>query len=149
MNARIRARTLHGLQAALLAAFAAAGLALSTRSFPIRETWTVSIVASLGVFAMAVQNAFTRLVGSSQPPTTIMTGNLVQVTMSLVDFSIAALTGDRESRAEASTSLMAMLPGLLGFIGGAACAAPLVKLLGFHSLWLACAILLALAAFPD
>lgn len=77
-----------------------------------------------------------------------MTGNLVQVTMSLVDLSNAARKGGSQSRAKASASLMVMLPGLLGFIGGAACAAPLVKLLGSHSLWLACAILLALAAFP-
>lgn len=127
-----RMRILLMLQAVLLALFAIAGRRFSEGGLPVRGTWPLTFVAALGVLAMSVQNAFTRLVGSTRPPTTIMTGNLVQVTMAAVDLLAYRRVDDERVRALASISSMG--PALLGFFAGAVCAAPLRSRRGWDSI---------------
>jgi uncharacterized membrane protein YoaK (UPF0700 family) len=73
------------------------------------------LVGMAGVFAMAIQNAASRLVFPAQAPTTIMTGNTTQVVIDLIDMHRA----DAETRARAVNRLKLMLPSVVAFCTGA------------------------------
>jgi uncharacterized membrane protein YoaK (UPF0700 family) len=74
----------------------------------------VAILAGmLGVIAMAIQNAASRTVFSESAPTTVMTGNVTQIVMDLVDFSLGAASASVRAR------LRKMIPAVLGFTLGA------------------------------
>lgn len=71
----------------LQASFLAACMVLGLVSSPITDPTAVGpiITAQLGVAAMAVQNAINRLIIPDYPPTTVMTTNLSQFSIDLVD----------------------------------------------------------------
>lgn len=72
-----------GTQAILLAAFMAAGWA----ALPLLDSSSPMALCAgmLGAAAMGVQNAAGRLVWSTLTPTTVMTGNVTQLVIDLVD----------------------------------------------------------------
>jgi len=86
------------VQAALLIGFMTAGwFALPLNDFEAPLALTAGM---LGAAAMGIQNAASRLIWSTLTPTTVMTGNVTQLTIDLVDLArgesepgIAARTG--------------------------------------------------------
>jgi uncharacterized membrane protein YoaK (UPF0700 family) len=135
-----------GLQLVLLLAFWAAGVAMTAEvGFPLKTPQSVIPVATLGVAALAVQNALPRLTGLQRLPTTVMTGNLTQSSIDLVTWTVSCLRGRDTARAEAVQRMRKMAPGVLGFFVGAATAAPMTAWLHFHGLAIACLALLATA----
>lgn len=82
----------------------------------------VLVVGATGIAAMAVQNMLMRDVLRSFTPTTIMTGNLTQCTIDLVDWLFPTPRGafrDRASaRGEAARRLRRSSPPLLCFTAG-------------------------------
>ena len=87
--------------------------------------------------AMAMQNAYGKLLLGREAATTVMTGNVTQLVIELVD----AARGDGAALARAAGLLWAVL----AFGAGAVCGAWAFVLAGFGGLLLPCAILLALA----
>jgi uncharacterized membrane protein YoaK (UPF0700 family) len=82
---RTGARPLLALQGTLLLGSMATGwLALPIADS--RSTWAL-MAGVLAAAAMGVQNAASRLVWSSLSPTTVMTGNVTQLTIDLVDLA--------------------------------------------------------------
>jgi uncharacterized membrane protein YoaK (UPF0700 family) len=129
---RLRARGRHplvpllGLQIVLLLAFMALGVALRDRLES--ESWAVFVVGGVGVVAMAIQNAVMRIVVGGSP-TTMMTGNVTQFAIDLVD-TLAPADGPAPQR-EARKRLARTGAILLGFVLGAALGAALVHWIGF------------------
>ncbi|MBW8758081.1 MAG: DUF1275 domain-containing protein [Burkholderiales bacterium] len=85
----------------------------------------------VGVAAMAVQNAAARSVFVRLSPTTVMTGNVTQVTMDLVDL----LHGD-VPRADAVARMGRLWPPIAAFAIGAVAAGVCCGTLGFDALLL-------------
>jgi uncharacterized membrane protein YoaK (UPF0700 family) len=141
IRARPPLRTLLLLQAALLAAFLVAGLAAS----PIAHSDEPgAIIAGLfAIAAMAVQNSEMRLVLGGLAPTTVMTGNLAQVVIDLVDLARAA---PAEVQAAARARLAHLLPTLVAFVAGVVGGAFGYVGGSFWGLLLPITLLLALAA---
>jgi uncharacterized membrane protein YoaK (UPF0700 family) len=111
------------LMAVALAAFAVVGAALH----PDRSragSHALVVVAGAGIAAMAVQNMLMRDVLRTFSPTTIMTGNLTQCTIDLVDWALPTPRGAfktrRTARREAARRLRRSAPPLLAFVAGAA-----------------------------
>jgi uncharacterized membrane protein YoaK (UPF0700 family) len=124
------------LMTAALLVFGATGIAL--RPFMTSHSnWAVSIVGATGVGAMAIQNMIMRDALNSWTPTTIMTGNLTQVTIQLVELAFAGRERDPQARArirkEAGARLVKFGLPLAGFVAGAASGAVLTRLYGFWS----------------
>jgi len=90
-NARSAQRPILLLQAVFLAGCMTLGLMAS----PVRnvETLLPILTGVFGAAAMGVQNAASKLVWSNLAPTTVMTGNVTQVIVDLVDL----LCGERDS----------------------------------------------------
>lgn len=131
------------LELVLLACFCAAGAHVSTGAgFPLRSPGDVIPVATLGVAALAVQNALPRLSGLTRLPTTVMTGNLTQSAIDLTRWLASWPAGDSVERTETRQRLRKMVPGVAGFFIGAATAAPMTYWFHFQSLGLACIALL-------
>lgn len=107
------ARTLLLIETAVLAVFMLSGVAVSPVSDP--DALGPVLVGMAGVFAMAIQNAASRLVFAAQAPTTIMTGNSTQVVIDLIDMKHV----DPDIRAKAIKRLRLMLPSVLAFAAGA------------------------------
>ena len=80
------------------------------------------------VVAMAVQNAASRTLFASLAPTTVMTGNVTQIVIDLVDIGHRA--GNRR-RGHASRK---MLPPVLTFAAGALSGALLYSSVGYAAL---------------
>jgi uncharacterized membrane protein YoaK (UPF0700 family) len=70
-------------------------------------------IGLFGVAAMAIQNAASRTIFSSHPPTTVMTGNVTQTVMDAVEVALGADAGPVKAR------LRKMLPPVVGFAIGA------------------------------
>jgi len=107
------ARTLLLTQAALLLAFMAAGLA--ARPITSADAPLAILAGLLGVAAMGVQNAQSRLVLTDHVPTTIMTGNTTQVIIDVVELFHTVPGEDGAPKAR----LRKMVPALLAFAAGA------------------------------
>jgi uncharacterized membrane protein YoaK (UPF0700 family) len=138
------------LMTAALLVFGAAGIVL--RPFMTSHSnWAVSIVGAIGVGAMAIQNMIMRDALNSWTPTTIMTGNLTQVTIQLVELAFAAREGDPQRRARIHERAVARLVKfglpLVGFVTGAVSAAMLTRLYGFWSIALPAAVVGALTVW--
>ena len=71
------------------------------------------LAGMLGVTAMAIQNAAARSVFAENAPTTVMTGNVTQIMMDLVDLALGAATVPARAR------MRKMIPAVLGFTLGA------------------------------
>jgi uncharacterized membrane protein YoaK (UPF0700 family) len=100
-------------QAALLACFMIAG-GLTAPHEDANDLGTV-VAGLLGVAAMAVQNAGSRLILQNHGPTTMMTGNTTQAVIDLVDI----LRGLPEEIPQARKRLKLLVPAILAFTAGA------------------------------
>ena len=101
-------------QGVLLLAFMAAGLAIAPPAHA--DAWPAVLTGLLGVSAMAVQNAKARLLLSSATPSTVMTGNVTQLVIDLVDIARPA---PAELRAQARARALKMAPAVAAFAAGA------------------------------
>ena len=102
-------------EAVFLLLFLAAGVTAT----PIRDADAPAAVtaAMLAIVAMGIQNAASRTVLASLSPTTVMTGNVTQIVLDLVDVAAAA-TQDARSAARARVAKFG--PPVIAFALGAA-----------------------------
>ena len=124
-------------QLLFLGAFAATGIAAS----PITDADAPLAIAAglLGVCAMSIQNAASRLLMGDLPPTTVMTGG---VTQSAIDAAVLfAATGP--DAIAARKRLGKFVPPVVAFAAGAVAGALLFAWLGFAVLAVPMAALLA------
>ncbi|MEK6348206.1 MAG: YoaK family protein [Burkholderia sp.] len=138
-HVRHGARLLHAAQAALMLGFCLAGVAAS----PVNAPDSLAVVAAgmLGAFAMGVQNAHPRLIGRPGVPNTVMTGNVTQAILDVVDLLSAG--APEAVRRTARARFAKMLPAIAAFALGAAAGALGWRQIGF---WALLAPALALAA---
>jgi uncharacterized membrane protein YoaK (UPF0700 family) len=87
------------------------------------------LAGMMGVTAMAIQNAGSRTVFATLSPTTVMTGNVTQVVIDLVDLAARKISGD-----QARGRLAKMLPAVIAFAIGAIAGAFGYKLFSFWCL---------------
>jgi uncharacterized membrane protein YoaK (UPF0700 family) len=93
------------------------------------------LTGMLAVTAMAIQNAASRTVFTMHTPTTVMTGNVTQVVIDLVDLSFGRAAADARLR------IRKMFPAIIAFTVGALCGALGYIFAGFWCLALPIAIL--------
>jgi uncharacterized membrane protein YoaK (UPF0700 family) len=126
---REREATAHVLltEAALLAAFMA--LALASAPFKGEDSAAVIATGLVAAAAMGVQNTAARTFMSGLPPTTVMTGNLMQIIVDLVDL----LHGHGNLKAKRER-LSNLVPLMLAFGAGAALGALGYLTIGFYAL---------------
>jgi uncharacterized membrane protein YoaK (UPF0700 family) len=120
-------RPILAAQAVFLGLFVLAGIGAA----PVSDgDAPLAILASLlGVTAMAIQNAASRTIFAALSPTTVMTGNVTQIVIDLVDMAVRKA---RENQAPAR--LRKMLPAAIAFAIGAVAGAVGYKLFGFWCL---------------
>ncbi|SMF10402.1 YoaK family protein [Pseudogulbenkiania subflava] len=106
---------LYGMQMALLAGFMLMGL----YALPLSDSRsTAALVAGMfGAAGMGVQNAASRLALSKLTPTTVMTGNVTQLVIDLLDLTCP--TPDPAVRERIVKFLWPILAFAVGAIGGA------------------------------
>jgi uncharacterized membrane protein YoaK (UPF0700 family) len=126
------------VEAFWLTAFMLAGLVLG----PLRgaDGWDTIVTGMLGVIAMSVRNAAGRLLLGTTTPSTIMTGNVTQLTI-----DTTTLLSGKDDPAAARGRIKKILPAVLGFTAGAALGAGGYAAFGFASLGLPIAATLWLA----
>lgn len=136
-HARQGARLLHVVQAVLMLGFCLAGVRASPVAQP--DTLPVVVAGVLGAFAMGVQNAHPRLIVRPAVPNTVMTGNVTQAILDVVDMLYA---GTPESVREAARARFAkMMPAIAAFAAGAVGGALGLRYVGFWALLVpACAL---------
>ncbi|MDB5861981.1 MAG: hypothetical protein JWQ76_5670 [Ramlibacter sp.] len=131
-HGRDRVRPAMALQCVLLCAAAGAPLLLGTPAAPGSASVLVPSVAL--VLAMGLQNGLMRLELAALPPTTVMTGNVTQVTVDMVNLALRpAHSPATAPGAPEVARLRNMWPGVLGFLVGAGAGA-----VGFASFGLYC-----------
>jgi uncharacterized membrane protein YoaK (UPF0700 family) len=111
-------RTILGLKVVLLTAGAA--LAICFGPFADGDGWAALITGMALVAAMAIQNAIHRIHMGSLPPTTIMTGNTIQI---MVDLADLARRVPPDARAVIHSRLSKMSAGVAAFAFGCGAAA--------------------------
>lgn len=126
-------------QGLLLAAFMLAGCLASPMASP--DMPSAIATGMLGVAAMAVQNAQSRIVLTDHVPTTIMTGNSTQVIIDLVELRSASA----DKVAAAKNRLRKMVPAIAAFAAGAVSGAYAYVQASYWCLAVPILILLALA----
>lgn len=104
-------------QAAMLAVF----MLLTVAALPARsaDEPAVMLAGLVGVCAMAVQNVGARVVFSHLAPTTIMTGNVTQMSIDLVDLLSSRGGMDQALRARIAKTWPPVLAFAVGAVGGA------------------------------
>jgi len=124
------------LQILFLAGFLGVGLAAT----PIADfDAPLAVLAGmLGVVAMAIQNATSRTLYAMYTPTTVMTGNVTQVVIDLVDLAVGKGTPEARGR------VRKMVPAILAFTAGALLSAIAFTQFGFWCLALPIAVLIFL-----
>lgn len=125
-------------QAVLLALFMALGLAAGP--FQHGDAPLAMLTGLVGVAAMGIQNAASRVPFKDFTPTTVMTGNTTQLVMDLVD-----VVRSRDVPAATTGRLGKTWPVVLGFVLGAAGGALGIAHLGFACLAVPVLVLIALA----
>ena len=111
-------RTVLAVKVVLLSVGAA--LAITFGPFDSGDGWAALLTGMVLVAAMAIQNAIHRIHMGALPPTTIMTGNTIQIMIDLADL----LRGAPEPAREAiRTRLSRMSISVAGFATGCAAAA--------------------------
>jgi len=128
-----------GLQAALLTAFALLTVKISPGAAADRSD--VMLAGLVGVAAMAVQNVAARVVFGHLAPSTMMTGNVTQMAVDLVDLVAANGRPDEALRAR----LIKTWPPVAAFALGAAGGGTGVLFAGAWSLLFAVAAVASLA----
>ncbi|EGP06307.1 hypothetical protein CSIRO_4118 [Bradyrhizobiaceae bacterium SG-6C] len=128
-----------GVKVALLLVFFV--LAVRFGPFPDANTPMALLTGFAGVGAMAMQNAVQRVHMASLPPSTMMTGSTVQVTLDAVDL----MTGAKpESRPQVRTRFSRLALAICFFALGCAVAAVMYVYVGFWCL--AVSVVVGLAA---
>ncbi|KAG8151745.1 YoaK family protein [Burkholderia catarinensis] len=123
-------RALHAVQAVLLLGFCAAGVWATPVTQP--DSLPALVAGIVGTFAMGVQNAHPRVIPRAGVPNTVMTGNVTQAILDVVDMLSA---GTAESaRTAARARFGKMLPAIVAFALGAACGALGFRYVGFLAL---------------
>ena len=115
------------VQLLLLLAFMAGGV-LAT-PFLHQDGWQVIVVGLLGVLGMSVQNAASRSTFSKMSPSTVMTGNVTQISMDLIDLLTKA-----PGSAAAATRVRGMWPAITAFAIGSLGGALAFKPMGFWAI---------------
>ncbi|MCJ2037052.1 YoaK family protein [Methylobacterium sp. J-068] len=136
-------RWLLGLEILLLAGFGLAGLGLAPLGSP--DGVRAVSVGMLGVAAMGVQNAIGRLGLPHLAATTVMTINVTQAVIDLVDLARGAVTPDGPARIR----MRRMLPAVLAFAVGALAGAFGVAAWSFGCLAVPVAVLCGLMLLLD
>ncbi|KVD07967.1 hypothetical protein WI80_01240 [Burkholderia ubonensis] len=135
------ARALQAVQAVLLLGFCAAGVWATPITQP--DSLPALLAGIVGTFAMGVQNAHPRVIPRAGVPNTVMTGNVTQAILDVVDL-LSAGTAD-SVRATARARFAKMLPAIVAFALGAACGALGFRYVGFLALLAPVCALAALA----
>lgn len=127
------------LQAALLLVF----MLLTARALPAASANAPAVIWAglVGVVAMAVQNVGARAVFTHLAPTTMMTGNVTQLAIDIVDLLVARGRPDAALKARILKTWPSVLAFALGAMGGAIG----VLVAGAWSLALAAVVVAALA----
>ncbi|MFM0341386.1 YoaK family protein [Paraburkholderia fungorum] len=123
---------LYAVQALLLLAFCFAGVNLGPRFSP--ESWAVVVCGMIGAAAMGVQNAHSRLVARPGVPNTVMTGNVTQVILDVLDLCSPQVAAD--TKGAVRTRVAKMLPAIAAFGLGAVAGALAYRNFGFWALLL-------------
>ncbi|RAS33162.1 YoaK family protein [Paraburkholderia bryophila] len=123
---------LYAVQAFLLLVFCFAGINLGPRFSP--ESWAVVVCGMIGATAMGVQNAHSRLVARPGVPNTVMTGNVTQVILDVLDLCSPRVGADVKAAARARATKM--LPAIVAFGLGAIAGAFGYRTFGFWALLL-------------
>jgi uncharacterized membrane protein YoaK (UPF0700 family) len=111
-------RTILGLKVVLLTAGAA--LAIWFGPFADGDGWAALTTGMALVAAMAIQNAIHRIHMGALPPTTIMTGNTIQIMVDLADLARGVAP---DARAAIHSRLSKMSAGVAAFAMGCGAAA--------------------------
>jgi len=114
-------------QLVFLILFLACGIALAP--FDSGDAPRAIVTGMLAVVAMAIQNAASRTIFAALAPTTVMTGNVTQIVIDLVDVAVAG-----QGQAEAVARLRKMAPPVVTFAIGALAGALLYSLGGYGCL---------------
>jgi uncharacterized membrane protein YoaK (UPF0700 family) len=105
------------LQIAMLAGCMSVGIAAS----PLTDPAAIGsiVAAQFGVAAMAIQNAICRVIFPAHPPTTVMTINLTQMSVDLVDMNrgVPGLSEEARLRFDRTAPVIGMFS--LGVVAGA------------------------------
>jgi uncharacterized membrane protein YoaK (UPF0700 family) len=123
-------------QTAFLAATTVSAVMLGPFDHP--DSPESMLVAMLAVVAMAVQNASSRLVFSTLAPTTVMTGNVTQLVIDLVELALAS---PGPAKAEIAARIRKFWPPIAAFATGAIGGALVYAGCGFLALLLPIAAL--------
>ncbi|MGY6237902.1 YoaK family protein [Burkholderia ambifaria] len=123
-------RALHTVQAVLLLGFCLAGLWAT----PVTQSDSLPVLVAgiVGTFAMGVQNAHPRVMARAGVPNTVMTGNVTQAILDVVDLLSAGTTDS--ARVAARARFGKMLPAIVAFALGAAGGAIGFRYIGFAAL---------------
>jgi len=111
-------RTILGFKLALL--IAGAALAIGFGPFDSGDGWAALFTGMALVAAMAIQNAIHRIHMGSLPPTTIMTGNTIQIMIDLADLMRGVPANERGA---IQARLSRMSSSVTAFAAGCAVAA--------------------------
>jgi len=114
-------------QLVFLILFLACGMSLAP--FDGGDAPTAILTGMSGVIAMAIQNAASRTIFAALAPTTVMTGNVTQIVIDLVDLMSA-----KQGRAEAGARLRKMAPPVATFAIGALAGALFYSVIGYLAL---------------
>jgi uncharacterized membrane protein YoaK (UPF0700 family) len=147
LRARKRAvvRTLLSLEAVFLFGFLAMGVTLGP--FSDADAPSAVLTGMAAAIAMALQNAAMRDSLGHVHPTTLMTGNITQAVIDVVDLCCGV--GDRHHRESMHRRTRRLLSNLFAFTLGCVLAALGVLFLGFWCLALPMAVTGLIAAAPD
>lgn len=153
--ARLRGRTplpiLLAMMTLALAAFLVSGVVIQPLAREAPDA-TFLVVAGSSVVAMAFQNTLMREALAGSCPTTVMTGNLTQFVIELVEICVQGVRGigageePTHARLRAENRLRLVGTSLLGFSSGAVSGAWLTTLFGLRSIALPAAVVAALTA---
>ena len=124
------ARLLHAVQAVLMFGYCLAGVWATPISQP--ESLSVTVAGIVGAFAMGMQNAHPKLIKRASVPSTVMTGNVTQAILDVVDMLSADTT--ESMRATARARFATMMPAIVAFAIGAAVGALGYRYAGFWAL---------------
>ena len=105
-------RTILGVKVVLLSVGAV--LAIAFGPFDSGDGWAALSTGMVLVAAMAIQNAIHRIHMGGLPPTTIMTGNTIQIMIDLADLLRGVPTAAREAIRDASVAHVGQRHGLCG-----------------------------------
>ncbi|SMG60500.1 YoaK family protein [Paraburkholderia susongensis] len=140
-RARQGARLLHAVQAVLMVGFCLAGVWATPVSQP--DSLPVIVAGVAGAFAMGVQNAHPRLIQRPGVPNTVMTGNVTQAILDVVDMLSLDTAGS--ARGAARERFGKMMPAIAAFAIGAVAGALALRYMGFWALLAPACALVGLA----